>query len=119
MPGGYRLPADEVTVDAVRARSLVERGRAALRAGDVPAARDTADRARALFPQVPALDTAEHTRLLTDVVALRAETALAGAGRYDEEDLRRLARVPHPTNPRPPCWSGCSPPRGATPRPRR
>ncbi|MEU1753584.1 BTAD domain-containing putative transcriptional regulator [Micromonospora matsumotoense] len=95
VPGGYRLPTEEVTVDAVRARSLVERGRAALRAGDVPAARDTADRARALFPEVPELDTVGNTRLLADVVALRAETALAGTGPYDEEDLRRLvARTP-------------------------
>ncbi|MFI9638590.1 BTAD domain-containing putative transcriptional regulator [Micromonospora sp. NPDC051925] len=95
VPGGYRLPAEDVTVDAVRARGLVERGRTALRAGDTPAARETADRARALFPEVPELATAENTRLFADVVALRAEAALAGTGSYDEVDLRRLvARTP-------------------------
>ena len=26
-PGGYRLPADEITVDAVEARALVDRAR--------------------------------------------------------------------------------------------
>lgn len=95
VPGGYRLPLDQVTVDSVRARALVERGRAELRAGDVPAARGTADAARARFPEVPELDTAETTRLFADVAALRAEVALAGAGPYDEVDLRRLvARTP-------------------------
>ncbi|KWV32091.1 ATP-binding protein [Micromonospora rifamycinica] len=95
VPGGYRLPTEDVTVDAVRARSLVERGRADLRAGDVPAAGAAADAARALFPEVPELDTTEHARLFADVTALRAEAALAGAGRHDEADLRRLvARTP-------------------------
>ena len=27
VPGGYRLPAEEITVDAVEARALVERAR--------------------------------------------------------------------------------------------
>ncbi|MEV4825117.1 BTAD domain-containing putative transcriptional regulator [Micromonospora sp. NPDC049274] len=95
VPGGYRLPADEVSVDAVEARALVDRGRAALRAGDARAARDSADRARALFPEVPEIVTTEDTRLFTDVAALRAEAALADAGPYDETDLRRLvARTP-------------------------
>ncbi|MEU4479071.1 BTAD domain-containing putative transcriptional regulator [Micromonospora sp. NPDC023966] len=94
-PGGYRLPAEEITVDAVEARALAERGRAALRTGDVPAARSSADQARALFPEVPELVTAEETRLFADVTALRAEAALTGAGPFDEADLRRLvARTP-------------------------
>ncbi|MEH1164358.1 BTAD domain-containing putative transcriptional regulator [Micromonospora sp. CPCC 205539] len=93
--GGYRLPADEVTVDAVEARALVERARVVLQAGDALAARGAADQARALFPEVPELDTAEDTRLFADVAALRAQAALAGAGPFDEVDLRRLvARTP-------------------------
>ncbi|MEU4336978.1 BTAD domain-containing putative transcriptional regulator [Micromonospora lupini] len=99
VPGGYRLPADEVTVDAVEARALLDRGRAALRAGDARAARDSADRARALFPEVPEILTTEDIRLFTEVAALRAEAALAGAGPYDEADLRRLAARTPPDEP--------------------
>ncbi|MGQ5261381.1 BTAD domain-containing putative transcriptional regulator [Micromonospora sp. ZYX-F-536] len=95
VPAGYRLPAEAVTVDAVEARALVERARAALAAGDAPVARSSADQARALFPEVPELAAAEDARLFADVAALRAQAALAGAGSYDETDLRRLvARTP-------------------------
>ncbi|WP_410812683.1 BTAD domain-containing putative transcriptional regulator [Micromonospora sp. 067-2] len=95
VPGGYRLPPDEVTVDAVEARALVERSRAVLQTGDAFAARSAADQARALFPEVPEFATAESTRLFADVAALRAQAALAGAGSYEETDLRRLvARTP-------------------------
>ncbi|MER7890114.1 BTAD domain-containing putative transcriptional regulator [Micromonospora sp. NPDC094482] len=95
VPGGYRLPAEEISVDAIEARTLVERGRALLRTGDVLAARDSAEQARALFPEVPELLGAEDARLFADVAALRAEAALAGAGPFDEADLRRLvARTP-------------------------
>ncbi|WP_406084670.1 transcriptional regulator [Micromonospora zamorensis] len=95
VPGGYRLPADEITLDAVEARALVDRARAALQAGDAGAARSAADQARALFPEVPELDTTEDTRLFADVAALRAQAALAGAGPFDEVDLGRLvARTP-------------------------
>ncbi|MFI5925787.1 AfsR/SARP family transcriptional regulator [Micromonospora sp. NPDC051543] len=99
VPGGYRLPAEEVTVDAVEARALVESGRVALRAGDARAARDAADRARALFPEVPEIAGADDARLFADVAALRAEAALAGAGPYDEADLRRLAARTPPDEP--------------------
>ncbi|MGC4820769.1 BTAD domain-containing putative transcriptional regulator [Micromonospora sp. DT63] len=99
VPGGYRLPADEVTVDAVEARALLDHGRAALRTGDARAARDSADRARALFPEVPEIVTTEDARLFADVAALRAEAALAGAGPYDEADLRRLAARTPPDEP--------------------
>ncbi|MEU0548682.1 BTAD domain-containing putative transcriptional regulator [Micromonospora sp. NPDC005979] len=99
VPGGYRLPTEEVTVDAVEARALVEGGRVALRAGDARAARDAADRARALFPEVPEIAGADDTRLFADVAALRAEAALAGAGPYDEADLRRLAARTPPDEP--------------------
>ncbi|WP_326954548.1 BTAD domain-containing putative transcriptional regulator [Amycolatopsis sp. NBC_01286] len=89
-PGGYRIPVDEVQLDAVAVRALADRGRQALAEGDAGRARDCADEARALFPEVP-----EPTRLFGDVVTLRAEAALAGGGPVDEADLRRLvARVP-------------------------
>ncbi|MGI5521369.1 BTAD domain-containing putative transcriptional regulator [Micromonospora sp. CA-259024] len=95
VPGGYRLPAEEITVDAVEARTLVEQARTVLRCGDVRAARSWADQARALFPEVPELVAAEDTRLFADVAALRAQAALAGVGPFDEVDLSRLvARTP-------------------------
>ncbi|MHA4951726.1 BTAD domain-containing putative transcriptional regulator [Micromonospora sp. SD19] len=95
VPGGYRLPAEEITVDAVEARALTDQARTVLRCGDVRAARGLADQARALFPEVPELVGAEDTRLFADVAALRAEAALAGVGPFDEADLGRLvARTP-------------------------
>ncbi|WBB68390.1 BTAD domain-containing putative transcriptional regulator [Micromonospora sp. WMMD812] len=94
-PGGYRLPAEDLTVDAVEARALAERARVALQTGDLPAARRAADQARNLFPEVPELAAPEETRLFADVTALRAQAALAGGGPFDEVDLRRLvARTP-------------------------
>ncbi|MCZ7373790.1 BTAD domain-containing putative transcriptional regulator [Micromonospora sp. WMMC250] len=95
VPGGYRLPAEEVTVDAVEARALVDRARTAFDTGELSAARSLADQARALFPEVPELVSAEDTRLFADVAALRAQAALAGVGSFDEADLSRLvARTP-------------------------
>ncbi|MFE9192851.1 BTAD domain-containing putative transcriptional regulator [Micromonospora sp. NPDC007208] len=95
VPGGYRLPAEEVTVDAVEARALVEQAGTVLRCGDLRAARGLADQARALFPEVPELVSAEDTRLFAEVAALRAQAALAGVGPFDEVDLGRLvARTP-------------------------
>ncbi|MFI6244089.1 BTAD domain-containing putative transcriptional regulator [Micromonospora sp. NPDC050795] len=99
VPGGYRLPADEITVDAVEARALVEQAGTVLRCGDVRAARILADQARALFPEVPELVSAEDTRLFAEVAALRAQAALAGAGPYDEVDLGRLAARTPPDEP--------------------
>jgi len=94
-PGGYRVPVDEVQVDTVTVRTLVERGRIALRDGDAAAARHDGDEARALFPELPELTGAEATRLFGEVATLRAEAALAGRGPFDERDLRRLvARTP-------------------------
>ncbi|MBQ1018662.1 transcriptional regulator [Micromonospora sp. D93] len=95
VPGGYRLPAEEITVDAVEARAFVDQARTVLRCGDLRAARGLADQARALFPEVPELVTAEDTRLFAEVAALRAQAALAGVGSFDEVDLGRLvARTP-------------------------
>ncbi|RKR88126.1 putative ATPase [Micromonospora pisi] len=99
VPGGYRLPTDEVSVDAVEARALVERARGVLRCGDVTAARRFADQARALFPEVPELASADQTRLFADLAAVRAQAALGGAGPYDEADLRRLAAHTPPDEP--------------------
>jgi predicted ATPase/DNA-binding SARP family transcriptional activator len=98
-PGGYRVPAELLRVDTMTARGLADRSRAALRSGHAAAARAAADQARALFPDIPDLADAEHTRLFSDVVALRAEAALAGAGAFDESDLRRLAAHVPPDEP--------------------
>ncbi|MEU4219454.1 BTAD domain-containing putative transcriptional regulator [Actinoplanes sp. NPDC026623] len=97
VPGGYRVPADRVDVDAVAVRESIERARAALRRGDAAAARSAADAARARFPETP--DLAAGARLFADVAALRAEAALAGAGAFDEDDLRRLVAHPPPDEP--------------------
>lgn len=97
VPGGYRVPADLVDVDAVAVRESIELARTALRCGDAAAARSAADAARARFPETP--DLAEGARLFADVVALRAEAALAGAGAFDEADLRRLVAHPPPDEP--------------------
>ncbi|WP_033337892.1 ATP-binding protein [Catenuloplanes japonicus] len=93
-PGGYRIPADRVEIDAVTAGALVDRGRRALTEGDAAGARTCADEARVLFPEVPG---ETGGRLFGDVVTLRADAALAGGDphRAGEADLRRLAtRVP-------------------------
>ena len=94
--GGYRVPADGVNVDAVAVRMLIDKARAA---GDPLAARAAADRARALFPEVPDLASAAHTRLFAELAAVRAEAALAGAGAFDEADLRRLVAHTPPDEP--------------------
>lgn len=100
VPGGYRTPADRVESDVVTARDLVGRARAALHDGDPAGARTAADRARALFPEVPDLSQdAPAVRLFAEVAAVRAECALAGAGSYDEDDLRRLAGRTPPDEP--------------------
>ncbi|WP_433724268.1 ATP-binding protein [Actinoplanes sp. CA-051413] len=96
--GGYRVPADRVEVDAVAVRVLVDRGRAALSSGDAVAARAAADQARALFPEVPEL-AAGDGRLFAELAAVRAEAALAGAGAFDEADLRRLVAHTPPDEP--------------------
>ncbi|WP_238014262.1 BTAD domain-containing putative transcriptional regulator [Dactylosporangium sp. AC04546] len=100
VPGGYRLPADAVDVDAVRGRELVDRGRAALGGGDVDAARRAGDAARAEFPEVPDLSDDAVARLFADVAGLRAEAALRSkAAPADEPDLRRLVGLAPPHEP--------------------
>jgi len=97
--GGYRITGEDVHVDAVDVRALVERAGAALSSGDVATARARADEARALFPPVPDLDDPSVARLFADVTAARAHAALAGAGALDETDLRRLAERTPPDEP--------------------
>ncbi|WP_282958189.1 AfsR/SARP family transcriptional regulator, partial [Couchioplanes caeruleus] len=96
VPGGYRVPGDRVENDAVAARDLAGRARAALRDGDLPLARREADAARALFPAVPDLSDVEVARLFGEVAAVGAEAALAGCGSGEHDgDLRLLvARTP-------------------------
>ena len=97
--GGYRIAGEDVHVDAVDVRGLVDRANAALASGSTAAARATADEARALFPTVPDLDDPTAARLFADVTAVRAHAALAGAGALDETDLRRLAERTPPDEP--------------------
>ena len=99
VPGGYRVPPDQVTVDTVEVKALVDRARGALRAGDPATGRQLADQARALIPEVPELDHPDGRRLLADVAALRAQLALAGHGPFGEADLRRLVAHPPPDEP--------------------
>lgn len=97
VPGGYRLPADELTVDADEVRSLVAAARAALDAGDTAAAADHAHRARALLP--PAPDDTAAVRLLGETADVSARVALRTGGPYDETDLRLLATRTPPDEP--------------------
>ncbi|MDM7854773.1 AfsR/SARP family transcriptional regulator [Cellulomonas alba] len=99
VPGGYRITGEDVHVDAVDGRALVDRAASALAAGDVAEARTLADEARALFPPVPDVDDPSTARLFADVTAVRANAALAGAGPFDEADLRRLAERTPPDEP--------------------
>ena len=99
VPGGYRTPTEQVESDVVAARALADRARAALRDGDPAVAAAMADQARAIFAEVPDLTGAEAARLFADVVAVRAECALAGVGPYEEGDLRRLAARTPPDEP--------------------
>ncbi|MFF5234611.1 BTAD domain-containing putative transcriptional regulator [Dactylosporangium sp. NPDC000521] len=93
--GGYLLPAGAVEIDAVVAKSLLDRGRSALDAGDHERASEAARAARALFPEVPERSTA----LLADVAGLAAEAALAAGVPADETDLRRLVAHQPPHEP--------------------
>ena len=99
VPGGYRTPTEQVESDVVAARALADRARAALRDGDPAVAAAVAGEARAIFAEVPDLTGAEAARLFADVVAVRAECALAGVGPYEEGDLRRLAARTPPDEP--------------------
>src|SRR4051794_16022006 len=99
VPGGYRVVADQVVVDAVEAKGLAQRARQALRERDAAAARRLADQARSLFPEVPDLADPEAARLFAEVAAVRTEAALAGAGAFEEADLRRLAERKPPDEP--------------------
>ncbi|GAA3955377.1 BTAD domain-containing putative transcriptional regulator [Actinoplanes auranticolor] len=94
--GGYRVPAERVDVDAVAVRMLIDKARAAT---DPTVARAAADEARARFPEVPELASAADLRLFAELAALRAEAALAGAGAFDEADLRRLVGHTPPDEP--------------------
>ncbi|MDM7829851.1 BTAD domain-containing putative transcriptional regulator [Cellulomonas edaphi] len=98
-PGGYRLNADDVQVDAADARALADRAAAELRAGRPDAARLAADDARALFPAVPDLDDGDAARLFSEVAVVRAQAALAGAGALDGADLHRLVDRNPPDEP--------------------
>ncbi|HWJ86155.1 MAG TPA: BTAD domain-containing putative transcriptional regulator, partial [Cellulomonas sp.] len=98
-PGGYRLPTEDLHVDATDAHALVARGHAALRDGKPAEARAAADEARALFPAVPDLDDGDAARLFSEIVRLGAEAALAGAGELDGTDLHRLVGRTPPDEP--------------------
>jgi len=97
VPGGYRLSADGLEVDADEARTLVGAARSALTHGDPTTAADLAARARALLPTAPDDPAAVH--LLADAADAAARAALATGGPYDETDLRRLATRTPPDEP--------------------
>ncbi|MEN0129082.1 MAG: BTAD domain-containing putative transcriptional regulator [Brevundimonas sp.] len=97
--GGYRLPTEDIRVDASDARDLAAAAQAALRDGRTTDALHAADRARALFPDVPDLDDADVARLFSEVTRLRAQAALAGAGTLDDSDLQRLVHRTPPDEP--------------------
>jgi len=102
VPGGYRLPLDGLHVDAAEAAALAGRARAALRAGEAATARRLADEARALLPGVLDPADARATRLLADVVAVRAEAGLDDPAALTPdvlEDLRRCALRTPPDEP--------------------
>ncbi|WP_433042490.1 ATP-binding protein [Dactylosporangium sp. CS-033363] len=95
-PGGYRIPLDAVEIDAVMVREAADRGRRALRDGEVDRAGALAAEARALFPPRPELTEARLVRLFGEVVTLQAEAALAGGRPAEEGDLHRLASLVPP-----------------------
>ncbi|WP_433202167.1 ATP-binding protein [Dactylosporangium sp. CS-047395] len=95
-PGGYRIPLDAVEIDAVMVRELADRGRRALRDGDVDRAGALAAEARGLFPPRPELTEAGLVRLFGEVVTLQAEAALVGGRPAEEGDLHRLASLVPP-----------------------
>ncbi|CAM5785307.1 AfsR/SARP family transcriptional regulator [Cellulomonas persica] len=97
LPGGYRLPSDDLTVDADEARALVGAARAALDADDLAAAAEHARRARALLPAAP--DDVAAVRLLAETADVAARVALRAGGPYDESDLRQLATRTPPDEP--------------------
>jgi predicted ATPase/DNA-binding SARP family transcriptional activator len=99
VPGGYRVAADQVVVDAVEATSLVRQAQLALRDRQAALAGRLADQARAYFPEVPELAEPGSARLFAEIAMVRAESALAGAGRVDEADLRRLVTQAPPDEP--------------------
>ncbi|ROS23686.1 putative ATPase [Cellulomonas sp. PhB150] len=98
-PGGYRLPTENLHVDATDVRDRVTRATTALRDGRPAVAQQLADEARALFPDVPDLDDVAIARLFSEVAMLRAEAALAGAGALDGTDLHRLVDRTPPDEP--------------------
>ena len=99
-PGGYRLPTDDLEIDAAQAEDLLERARAAMRSGDPATAHRLSAEARALVPPVPDLSDAATARLLGEVVALRAESGLAVGDTADVvDDLRRCALRTPPDEP--------------------
>ncbi|MBX6752041.1 MAG: helix-turn-helix domain-containing protein, partial [Micromonosporaceae bacterium] len=77
---GYRLPIDELSVDAHQSSAAVKRAREHLRSGRLGEARRAAEEARALLPASPDLTDATVRSLFREVTTVRAEAVLA-AGR--------------------------------------
>ncbi|WP_034649340.1 AAA family ATPase [Cellulomonas sp. HZM] len=98
-PTGYRLAVEGVQVDADEVRTLVDTATRAMRTADAVSARGAADEARSLLPAVPDLDDPLTARLFTDVAAVRAQAALAGAGDLDGTDLQLLVDRTPPDEP--------------------
>jgi predicted ATPase/DNA-binding SARP family transcriptional activator len=95
VPGGYKVPAEDVEPDTVLVKARTDAARAALAAQDPAAAREHAEAARHMFPRVPDLTDPAVATLFAEVT-----TAGAEAGRPDlEADLRALATRTPPHEP--------------------
>ena len=110
VPGGYRLPLDDLQVDTATVGALVERAAAARRAGDVATALSCTDQARALLPPTGGDDDDATARLVARVTGERAEAALAALAAGSEaahvvglpglvDELRALAAHRPPDEP--------------------
>jgi predicted ATPase len=98
VPGGYRLPTEDLSIDAVEAAGFVQLARSCLHDGNPSAARAQADQARALLPEAPDVTDPTVRAVLHEVATVRALAALEvhAVGDAGEVDLRRLAGATPP-----------------------
>ncbi|WP_028045458.1 BTAD domain-containing putative transcriptional regulator [Cellulomonas sp. URHE0023] len=95
-PGGYRLPTDDLDIDAARVERLLGEARTALRDGDPRTAYELAGRARQILPSVPDPTDPLTERLVAEAVTVRAESGLALGDTSDVVDDLRLRALGTP-----------------------